>query len=61
MEALSTIPPMTWMIVISAIIICALALFAKAIKTTLKLAIIAVMLLFIAYFLVQAGIIQLPF
>jgi hypothetical protein len=61
MEALSTIPPMTWMIVISAIIICVLALFAKAIKTTLKLAIIAVMLLFIAYFLVQAGIIQLPF
>ncbi len=61
METLSTIPSMTWMIVISAIIICVLSLFAKAIKASLKLAIIAVMLLFIVYFLVQAGIIQLPF
>lgn len=51
---------MTWMIVISAIIICVLALFAKAIKAPLKLAIFAVMLLYVVYFLVQAGIIQLP-
>ena len=60
MEELSTIDPMTWMIVVSAIIICVLALFSKAIKTMLKLAVIVVMLVFVAYFLVQAGIIQLP-
>ena len=60
METLANIPPMTWIIMVSAIIICVLALFAKAIKATLKLAIFAVMLLFVLYYLVQAGLIQLP-
>lgn len=60
METLSNIPPMTWIIIISAFIICVLALLSKAIKATLKLAIFAVMLLFVLYFLVQAGVIQLP-
>ncbi len=60
MENLSTIDPMVWMITTSAIIICVLALFAKAIKPLLKLAIIAVMLVFIAYYLLQAGILPSP-
>lgn len=60
MDTFSALPPMTWMIIASAVIICVLVLFAKAIKVTLKLAVIAVMLLFVAYFLVQAGVIQLP-
>ena len=60
METLSTINPMTWLILVAAIIICVLVLFAKAIKFTLKLAVIAVMLAFVTYFLQQAGIIQFP-
>jgi hypothetical protein len=60
MESLQAIDPMTWIIIGAAVIICAAVLFAKAIKFALKLAVIAVMLLFIAYFLVQAGIIELP-
>ena len=61
MENLSTIDPMVWMITASAIIICVLALFAKAIKPLLKLAIIAVMLVFITYYLLQVGLIPPPF
>lgn len=50
----------SWMVVLSASAIIALVLFAKFIKTMLKLAIIAVMLICIAYFLQQAGIIHVP-
>jgi len=56
MEQLSNIDSVTLLVVASAIIICVLVLFAKAIKFTLKLAVIAVMLAFIVYFLRQAGI-----
>ena len=56
MEQLSNIDSVTLLVVTSAIIICVLVLFAKAIKFTLKLAVIAVMLTFIVYFLRQAGI-----
>jgi hypothetical protein len=60
MEALSHLDPMTWIIIIAAVIICALTVLSKAIHLTMKLAIIVVMLAFIAYFLRQAGVIQLP-
>jgi len=60
MEQLSNIDSVTLLVVASAVIICALVLFAKAIKFLLKLAVIAVMLAFIAYFLGQAGIIEFP-
>ncbi|MDH3345944.1 MAG: hypothetical protein OEL75_02045 [Kiritimatiellaceae bacterium] len=59
MESLSNIPPMTWLIFASAAIICVLVLFSKSIQLSLKPAVIAVMLLFVVYFLIQAGIIQL--
>ncbi|MEX1326574.1 MAG: hypothetical protein AB1Z29_07230, partial [Desulfobacterales bacterium] len=59
-ETLSDISPMTWIICAAATIICILALLSRVIKFWLKLAVVAVMLLFIAYFLIQAGIIQLP-
>ena len=59
MESLSTIHPMFWLIFAAAAIIIVLALFAKALKLTLKLAVIGVMLLFIVYFLREAGL--LPF
>ena len=45
------------MVLIAAAIIIVLVLFAKAIKGLLKLAVIAVMILFIIYFLRQAGLI----
>ncbi|MCK4565419.1 MAG: hypothetical protein KAU94_12190 [Verrucomicrobia bacterium] len=57
MDTLSTIDSMTWIIMISALVICMLVLFAKAINAVLKLAVIVVMLAFVAYFLRQAGII----
>ncbi|QHI69670.1 hypothetical protein [Tichowtungia aerotolerans] len=55
-ESLQSIDSMTWIILLSAAAIIAFILFAKAIKLTLKLAVIAVMLLLIAYFLRQAGL-----
>lgn len=48
------------MVVAAAAVIIVLVLFAKAIKTVLKFAVIIVMLVFIVYFLHQAGIIQIP-
>ena len=59
-DALQNIPPMTWMIIAAAAIICLVVVFNKAVKFMLKLAVIAVMLVFVVYFLVQAGIIELP-
>ncbi len=60
METLSQIDSMTWMILVSAVIICVAVLLAKTIKFVLKLAVIVVMLLFVIYFLRQAGVIPLP-
>ncbi len=60
MESLQNMPPMTWMIIVAAIIITGAVLFSKAIKVLLKLAVILVMVLFVVYFLVQAGIIEIP-
>lgn len=57
MDFLSKLDPMTAIILISAVLIIGFVLFAKAIKGLLKLAVIAVMLVFILYFLRQAGII----
>ena len=56
LEQLSNIDSVTLLVLISAVIICVLVLFAKAIKFTLKLSVIALMLVFIVYFLRQAGI-----
>ncbi len=60
METLQSIPPMTWMIIIAATVISGAVLFSKAIKALLKLAVILVMVAFVIYFLVQAGVIELP-
>jgi hypothetical protein len=60
MDALSSIDSMTWTIIAAATVICIATLFSTAIKFLLKLAVIAVMLGVVAYFLVQAGIIRLP-
>jgi hypothetical protein len=59
-EALKDLDSMTWIIIAAAGIIGVAVLFNKAIKFMLKLAVIAVMILFVGYFLVQAGIIELP-
>ncbi|VGO17148.1 hypothetical protein PDESU_05743 [Pontiella desulfatans] len=58
MEALQTLSPMTWIILIVAIAISIAVLFNKAIKATMKLAVIAVMALLVIYFLQQAGLFQ---
>lgn len=55
-ETFQSLDSMSWIVILSATAIIAFILFAKAIKFTLKLAVIAVMLLLIAYFLRQAGI-----
>jgi hypothetical protein len=60
MEALQNIDPMTWMIIGAAVIISVVVLFNKAVKFALKLAVIVVMLIFAAYFLVQGGVIEIP-
>ncbi|MDH3982018.1 MAG: hypothetical protein OES84_03860 [Kiritimatiellaceae bacterium] len=60
METVQAIDPMTWIIIISAIVIGIAVLLNKAVKLPLKLAVIAVVLLFVAYFLVEAGILQPP-
>ncbi len=57
MDALSSINPMTWLIIFAAGAIITLVLFARVIKAALKVAVIVVMLLLVAYFLRQAGII----
>ncbi|MEN7973450.1 MAG: hypothetical protein ABFR47_06410 [Verrucomicrobiota bacterium] len=60
---MKTIQPsdlVTWVIIIAATVVCALVLPAKAIKFTLKLAVVSVMLIIVIYFLQQAGILQLP-
>ena len=60
---MNIIAPMSttgWMVVAAATAIIILVLFAKAIKASLKFAVIVVMLVFITYFLHQAGLIQIP-
>ena len=56
LEQLSNIDSVTLLVLVSAVIICVLVLFAKVVKFTLKLAVISLMLVFIIYFLRQAGI-----
>lgn len=59
-ELLKNLDSMTWMIIAAASIICAIVLFNKAVKFMLKIAVILVMILFVGYFLIQAGLIELP-
>ncbi len=56
MDFIQSLDPMTTVILLAAAIITVLVLFAKFIKGILKLAIIAVMVLLIVYFLRQAGL-----
>lgn len=51
---------MVWIIIAAAIFITVGVFFNKAIKFALKLATVAVVLLFVVYFLVQAQVIILP-
>ena len=60
MESLKNLDSMTWMILAAAGIICTVVVFNKAVKFMLKLAVIGVMILFVGYFLIQAGVIELP-
>ena len=60
MESVQAISPMMWMILVAAAVISIAVLFNKAVKFALKLAVIAVMAVFVIYFLVQAGIIPPP-
>ena len=60
MEALEQIDPMTWIIIAAAAVISVAVLFNKAIKFALKIAAIMVCLIFVLYFLVQAGVVTLP-
>ena len=60
MEALQTMNPMVWIILISAVIISIAVLFNKAVKFLLKLAVLIVVAMFAVYFLVQANVIVLP-
>jgi hypothetical protein len=59
-EAIKTMHPMVWIIIVAAVIISSAVLFNKAIKFVLKLAVIGVAILFVVYFLVQANVIELP-
>ncbi len=56
MEFFQHFDPLTWLVLASALIISIMVLFAKAIKFVLKLVVIGVMLLFVIYFLRQAGL-----
>lgn len=56
MDAIQSLDPMTAIILLTAAAIIILALFAKAVKGILKIAIIATMIACILYFLRQAGI-----
>lgn len=60
LEALKTMHPMVWIILVSAVIITGAMLFNKAIKFVLKLAVLLVLVMFVVYFLVQANVIILP-
>lgn len=60
-EALQSMNPMVWIIIVAAVVISIAVLFNKAIKWFLKLAAIAVALMFVVYYLVQANVITLPF
>ena len=60
METLQQISPMTWIIIVAAIVITIAVLFNKAIKFALKIAAIAVAAAFVVYFLIQNGIIEPP-
>jgi len=60
MESLQSIDPMVWIIIIAAALIGAFVVFNKAVKFVLKLAVIGVLILFVGYFLIQAGIIDPP-
>lgn len=60
MEFFESMDATSWMVVLSAVAIIVLVLFAKFIKGMLKLAVIAAMLVLIVYFLQQAGIIHIP-
>lgn len=60
MEIFESMNATGWMVVAAASIIIVLVLFHKAVKTVLKIGVIIVMLIFITYFLHQAGIIQIP-
>ncbi|MBL7016884.1 MAG: hypothetical protein ISR84_04925 [Kiritimatiellales bacterium] len=56
-ENLQSMDETSWMAILAAAAIIGLILFAKAVKATLKIIVIVVMLVLIAYFLRQAGII----
>ena len=56
-ENLQSMDETSWMAILAAAAIIGLILFAKAVKATLKIIVIAVMLVLITYFLRQAGII----
>lgn len=56
-ELASSMDTTSWMVILSAAAIVAFILFAKAVRTVLKIAVIAGMLVVIAYFLRRAGII----
>jgi len=60
LETLKSMSPMVWIIIAAAIFITVGVFFNKAIKFALKLATVAVVLLFVVYFLVQAQVIILP-
>ena len=51
--------PMTAIILISAFVICVASLISKAVRLALKIAVTVVMVLYVAYFLSEAGIIDL--
>ena len=60
METVQQIDPMTWIIIVAAMVISIAVILNKAIKFVLKLAAIGVCLLFVVYFLIQAGVIMPP-
>lgn len=55
-EPFQSLDSMSWIIILSAAVAIVIILFAKTVKAILKLAVVAVMLVLIAYFLRQAGI-----
>ncbi len=59
MPMFQNMDPMTWIILICAFVICVASLTSKAIRLALKLAVVVVMVLYVAYFLTEAGIIDL--
>ena len=59
-EALKDMDAMTWTMLAAAVAISIAVLFNKAIKWFLKLVVIAVVLFAAAYFLMDAGVLELP-